>query len=158
MYGPFQYGYSSVISTWLESLYFPKDRKPFMEGDGTQARDFCFIDDAVNGIMLAIHSKNKFSGDVINIASGAATSLMTLKEIIESLSKKKVILEKRPERIGEVKYSVADISKAKLLLGYSPKFTLEQGIRKTLKWFESRSDGFPLVKEQKRKKQNTSTQ
>lgn len=140
MYGPLQYGYSSVISTWLESLYFPKDTKPFIEGDGTQARDFCFIDDAISAIILALHSKQSFKGEAVNVASGVAVSLIELKNTIERVTKKTIPLDKRPPREGEVKYSVADIFKAKELLGYTPKISLESGIKKTVTWFKERKD------------------
>lgn len=140
MYGPLQYGYSSVVSTWLESLYFPKETKPFIEGDGTQARDFCFIEDAVLAIILSLHSRKTFKGEVVNIASGVAVSLLELKDTIERATKKTIALDRRPPREGEVKYSVADISKAKELLGYTPKTSLTSGIKKTVAWFKQRKN------------------
>lgn len=140
MYGPMQYGYSSVISTWIESIFFIKEKKPFIEGDGSQSRDFCYIDDAISSIVLALHHKERLNGDSINIASGISTSLIDLKKIIEKYSKKEILLDKRPPREGEVKYSVADITKAKEVLGYVPKTTLEKGIKKTVQWFKGRKD------------------
>jgi nucleoside-diphosphate-sugar epimerase len=140
MYGPMQYGYSSVVSTWIESIFFVKDKKPFIEGDGLQSRDFCYIDDAVSAIVLALHHMTRFNGDSINIASGVSTSLVDLKKVIEKYSKKEILLDQKPPREGEIKYSVADIAKAKEILGYVPKTSLELGVKKTLRWFKSRKD------------------
>lgn len=140
IFGPGQYGYSSVISTWLESLYFPKAKKAFIEGDGSQSRDFCYIDNVVNANILAMKSKTNFNGDVINIASGSKIKLNDIRTLIEKYTGKKLDLEERPARKGEAKDSCADITKAKELLGYTPKIQFEKGLKLTVEWFKKRTN------------------
>jgi UDP-glucose 4-epimerase len=137
-FGPGQYGdspYSTVISAWLQSIYLPGDKKPFMEGDGSQSRDFCYIDNIVQANILAMQSEDNFKGEAINIAHGQRTTLNQARELIEKHTGKKLHLEKRPSRPGDVKHSFADISKAKELLGYEPETGFEDGLIKTIEWY-----------------------
>lgn len=141
VYGPGQYGtspYSTVISAWLESLYFPKKKKAFIEGDGSQSRDFCFVDDVVRANILAMKSAAPFRGAVVNIASGERTKVRDIRVLIEKYTGKKLDLEKRPPRLGDVKHTLADISKAKRILGYTPSVLFESGLKKTIAWFKTR--------------------
>jgi nucleoside-diphosphate-sugar epimerase len=138
IFGPGQYGYSSVISTWLESMYFPKAKKAFIEGDGSQSRDFCYIDNVVNANILAMKSKNNFNGAAINIASGSKIKLNDIRTLIEKYTGRKLDLDVRPKRTGEAKDSCADINKAKELLGYAPKVEFEKGLKMTVAWFKER--------------------
>lgn len=140
IFGPGQYGYSSVISTWLESIYFPKTKKAFIEGDGSQSRDFCYIDNVVNANLLAMKAKNNFNGDVINIASGNKVKLSEIRTMIEKYTGRKLDLDERPSRKGEAKDSCADISKAREVLGYVPKVEFEKGLKLTVNWFKSRKN------------------
>ncbi len=142
VFGPGQYGdspYSAVIPAWLESLYFPdKKRKAFIEGDGNQSRDFCYIDNVILANILAMKSKQKFNGDVLNIASGNQTKINDVKKLIEKYTGKTLNLEKRSPRLGDIRYIWFDVSKAKKLLGYNPQVNLENGLKKTIRWFKSR--------------------
>lgn len=141
VFGPGQYGdspYSTVISAWLESLYFPKKKKAFLEGDGTQSRDFCYVDNVVQANILAMKAKKNFNGEVFNVAHGERTIVNEVKRLIEKYTGKKLQLEKRPARAGDVRHTQADISKARKLLGYQPKIKFEEGLKKTIQWFEKR--------------------
>ena len=141
VYGPGQYGdspYSTVISAWLENLYFPKKLKAFIEGDGSQTRDFCYIDNVVLANMLAMKSSKNFGGEACNVAHGERRSVKEIKSLIEKHTGKKLVLEKRPARLGDVKHTLADLSKAKKMLGYKPKVKFEEGLQRTVEWFESR--------------------
>ncbi|MBP9763533.1 MAG: NAD-dependent epimerase/dehydratase family protein [Candidatus Pacebacteria bacterium] len=141
VFGPGQYGddaYITVIAAWLESLYFPNNKKGFVEGNGLQSRDFCYIDNVVDANILAMKSSKKFGGDIFNVAHGERTTLNEVRKLIEKHTGKKLDLEKRPTRSADVKHTHADISKAKKVLGYKPKFNFEQGLKKTIDWFESR--------------------
>lgn len=141
VFGPGQYGdsaYSTVISAWLEALYFPKKKKGFMEGDGNQSRDFCYVDNVVMANILAMKAKNNFKGEVLNIANGERTKINEAKRLIEFHTGKKLQLEKRPPRAGDVRHTHADISKAARILGYKPKIKFEEGLARTVVWFESR--------------------
>lgn len=140
VFGPGQYGdsaYSTVVSAWLEALYFPS-KKPFIEGDGSQSRDFCFVDNVVNANILAMQSERVFKGEEFNVAHGERTSLNELKEMIEEATGREISLEKRPPRVGDVDHTHADISKAKEWFGYEPTVNMNEGIKKTVEWFESR--------------------
>jgi nucleoside-diphosphate-sugar epimerase len=87
--------------------------------------------------MLAMESKNVFKGEVINIAHGERTTLNEVRALIEKLTGKELVLEQRPSRLGDVKHSLADIAKAKELLGYEPQIKFEDGLEKTIAWFKS---------------------
>ncbi len=142
VYGPGQYGdsaYSTVISAWLEGLYFPNRKKLFLESDGRQSRDFCFVENVVQANIKAMKAPKKFSGEFFNIAHGERTNLLEVKRVIEKLTGKKLNLEKRPARIGDVRHTHADISKAKHWFGYKPTVGFEEGLKKTVEWFEKRS-------------------
>src|SRR3989344_4989371 len=121
VFGPGQYGdspYSTVISAWLEALYFPKKKKAFIEGDGTQSRDFCYMDNVVQANILAMKSRKWFGGEVFNIAHGERTTVNEVKRLIEKYTGRKLNLEKRPARKGDVRHTHADISKAGKWFGY----------------------------------------
>lgn len=140
-YGPGQYGnsaYVTVVAAWLESLYFPKNKKGFIEGNGTQSRDFSYIDDIVQANIQAMLCVKSLKGEVFNISSGKAYTLKEVRSLIEETTGRKLDLEKRPERIGDVKHTLSDISKARRVLGFKPKTTFEDGLVATVKWFEDR--------------------
>lgn len=142
VFGPGQFGdsaYSTVISAWLEYLYFPKNKKAFLESDGNQSRDFCYVDNVVLANLLAMESKNKYQGEEFNIAHGTAFKINHVKELIEKYTSKKINLENRPTRLGDVRHTHSDISKAYKLLGYRPLVSFEEGLKRTIKWFESRA-------------------
>lgn len=141
VFGPGQYGdspYSTVVSAWIESVYFPKKKKAFIEGDGNQSRDFCYVDNVVLANILAMESKQKFNGETLNIAYGSQTKINEVKNLIERYADKTLDLEKRPPRLGDVRHTRADISKAKRLIGYNPRVNFEEGLNKTIEWFKSR--------------------
>ena len=142
VFGPGDYGdssYSTVISAWLEFLYFPKEKKAFIEGNGEQSRDFSYIENVVSANILAMKSRKNFKGEVFNIGSGQRTTLNKVKHLIEDYSGKRLELEKRPARKGDVFRTQADISKAIKWFGYKPKVDFEEGLRQTIAWFKTRS-------------------
>ena len=138
VFGPGQYGdspYSTVVAAWLEAVYFPKKKIAFIEGDGNQSRDFCYVDNVVEANILAMQFKKKFGGEFFNIAHGERTSLLEVKKLIEKYSGKKIVLEKRPTRLGDVRHTHADVSKAKKWFGYEPKVKFAEGLKKTVEWW-----------------------
>jgi nucleoside-diphosphate-sugar epimerase len=143
VFGPGQYGdspYSNVVSAWLESIYFPKTKKGFKEGDGKQAKDMTFVDDVVEANILAMKYPKKFNGEAFNIAMSLPKPL-SINEIakkIEKVTGKKLTLEQRPPRPGDVRFSHADISKARRVLGFKPVTDFDSCLRKTVQWFEKR--------------------
>ncbi|HTE22536.1 MAG TPA: NAD-dependent epimerase/dehydratase family protein [Candidatus Limnocylindria bacterium] len=143
VFGPGQYGdspYSTVISAWLESVYFPDKKQAFIEGDGTQSRDFCYIDNVVAANMLAMESDKDFGGEAVNVAHGEQTTVNEVKTLIEKYTGKQLSLEHRPPRVGDVAHTNADVSMAKELLGYEPTVRFEEGLQRTIAWFETRTE------------------
>lgn len=141
VFGPGQYGgsaYNTVICNWLEGMYFPKKQKSFLDGDGKQSRDFCYVDNIVEANILAMKSERNFKGETFNIGSGKRINLLSVKKLIEKYTGGKLEPEKRPARLGDVRHTQADISKAKKLLGYRPRIIFENGLKKTIEWFKQR--------------------
>lgn len=139
VFGPGQYGdspYSTVVSAWLNALYAQSKKKPFLEGDGKQSRDFCYVDNVVSANILAMQAKRKFNGEAFNIAHGERTNLLEVKKLIEKYSGKKIVLEKRPARLGDVRHTHADVSKARKWFGYEPKVKFAEGLKKTVEWWD----------------------
>jgi len=137
VFGPGQYGdsaYSTVISAWLTAMYGKNKKKPFLEGNGLQSRDFCYVDNVIQANILAMQSKKKFNGESYNIAHGERTTLLEVKKMIEKYSGDKLDLEKRAPRLGDVKHTHADVSKAKKGFGYKPTVNFEEGLKRTVEW------------------------
>ena len=142
VFGPGQYGnsaYSTVISAWLESLYGFTDRNPYLEGDGSQSRDFCFVKNVVQANIKAMQSGKDFKGEVFNVGNGEQTSLKELMAMIEQMTRKNLPLSEKPLRLGDVGDTKADISKAHEWFSYEPEINFKEGLKKTIAWFESRS-------------------
>jgi nucleoside-diphosphate-sugar epimerase len=141
VFGPGQYGdapYSTVVSAWLESVFFPRKNRAFIEGNGNQSRDFCYVDNVVSANILAMKSKRKFNGGAVNIAHGSKIKINKVKGLIEKYTQKKLNLEKHPARLGDVMHTCADISKARKLIGYKPQVQFEEGLKRTIQWFQLR--------------------
>lgn len=136
-YGPMQNPeslYAAVIPKFICLLL--KDEQPVIYGDGKQTRDFVFVRDVIQANILAINTKG-ISGHVFNIGSGKATSVNELFEIICNILGKDVKPKYEKPRHGDIKHSLADITKARKRLGYEPKYTLEEGLEKTVEWLKS---------------------
>ena len=125
--------YSAVIPKFITC--FLNDTAPQIYGDGTQSRDFTYIDNVVYANMLAAEAKN-VSGEVLNCACGKQTSLNDLVKLLQHLLSSKVNPDYAKSKAGDVKHSLADISKATNMLGYSLKTSFEQGIKKTIAWYK----------------------
>jgi len=126
--------YAAVIPLFIEAII--QDKPPVINGDGSHSRDFTFVDNAVQANLLALFTDNKEAlNQVYNIAVGEQT---TLAELFEHLKKDAGSSLKPifgPERKGDVKHSLADISKAKELLGYDPGVTVKEGLKRTFEWY-----------------------
>lgn len=141
VFGPGQYGnspYSTVISAWLETLYVSNRRKPFLEGNGAQSRDFCYVENVVDANIRAMRYAKRLNGEAFNIAHGERTNLLEVKKLIEKYSGRKLNIEKRPPRLGDVRHTQADIGKARKMLGYRPRVDFRTGLRHTIAWFTER--------------------
>ncbi len=132
--------YAAVIPKWVASLIH--DKEVFINGDGETSRDFCYIDNAVQANLLAATTQNPAATDqVYNVAVGDRTSLTQLYESIRKiLSKDFEHLEGvkptyRDFRPGDVRHSLADISKARELLGYEPTHRIDAGLEEAMSWY-----------------------
>lgn len=129
--------YAAVIPAFITKAI--KNEPLPVEGDGLQTRDFVYIDDVVQANLLGLAMKN-VSGKCFNIGSGSGINILDLaKIIIRSAGSASEIVHK-PARQGEVRDSFADIEKAKTILGYAPAFTINEGLRETINWFQRRAD------------------
>ena len=105
------------------------DRPPIIFGDGKQTRDFAFIKDVVDANILAAESD---ATGVYNIGRGESVSINRLAELVIKLVGKIVVPVHREPRPGDIRHSLADISRARQF-GYNPKYNLEEGIRETIR-------------------------
>jgi UDP-glucose 4-epimerase len=109
-------------------------QQPTIYGDGGQSRDFTFVKNIVHGNLLASEADG-VGGQVINVADGRQTTLLQLLEILQEMLGKRVTPDFQPVRAGDVRESLADISKARRLLGYDPQSTLRQGLEQTIDYY-----------------------
>lgn len=139
VYGPKQNpngAYAAVIPIFISHLL--KQTVPSIFGDGTTSRDFTFINNVVYANVLAFSTANPNAvNQVYNVAYGSSTSLNQLFQLIKDTLKSTLNPEYKPERKGDIKNSLANINKAKQLLGYSPLVNLEQGMNLTIDWYRS---------------------
>ena len=126
--------YSGVISVFATALI--DNRSPRIYGDGEQTRDFTFIANVVDGVLRACEAEAA-SGEVINVATGGRISLNQLFRAMRDLVGATVEPTYVDARPGDVRDSQADISKAKRILGYTPKVSFEEGLRQTVQWYRS---------------------
>lgn len=136
-YALFGGAYSTVLSAWLYHLYVEPNDSPFLEGDGTQTRDFCFVDNVVQANLLAATRPEKFAGEAFNIAQGRSVSLLECKGLLERISGKTLDLQQKPPRVGDVKHTLADISFAQTQLHYQPTTDFEDQISQTAEWYKT---------------------
>lgn len=122
--------YSAVIPLFIKKML--KGESPVIYGDGNTSRDFTFVDNIVDANLRACLSKKESSGEVINIACGYEISLNNLVKKINKILDTSITPVYEKERKGDVKHSIADISKAKNLLGYEPTTSFEEGLKKTI--------------------------
>lgn len=106
---------------------------PFF-GDGSTSRDYTFVDDIVDGIMKSLDRCDRYR--VYNLGGSSPVTLLQLIEELERAIGKKAILDKRPAQLGDVERTFADLSRAQSELGYQPKTTLAEGLRKFVGWYK----------------------
>jgi nucleoside-diphosphate-sugar epimerase len=126
--------YSGVISLFSTALL--EGRRPVIYGDGEQTRDFTYVANVVDGVLRACEAP-KAAGHVINVATGDRISLNELLRAMNRILGTNVSPTYDAPRPGDIRDSQADISKARMLLGYAPGIGLEEGLRSTLEWCRS---------------------
>jgi UDP-N-acetylglucosamine 4-epimerase len=134
--------YAAVIPKWVASMI--KNDQVFVNGDGETSRDFCYIANTVQANLLAATTDNPDAvAQVYNVAVGDRTTLNQLFEAIRALLEQRFPHLKdfkpayRDFRAGDVRHSLADISKAKNLLGYAPTHRIGDGLKEAMNWYVS---------------------
>ena len=135
VFGPYQdpsNEYAAVIPKFISRVL--NGKSPIIYGDGKQTRDFTYIDDVVRANILAAESKET---GVFNIAGGKRITINKLAETIMKICEKKLDLKYSDPMPGDVKHSLADISKAEEKIGFKPKFNVITGLEETIEWFQT---------------------
>lgn len=126
--------YSAVIPLFITSLLAGKS--PTVYGDGEQSRDFTFVENVVHGNLLAADADG-VAGLTMNVANGRSTSLLSLIQQLNDLLGTNVEPDFAKPRVGDVKHSLADITRAEQLLGYAPPVPFEEGLRRSINYYRS---------------------
>src|SRR5438045_3421307 len=127
--------YSGVVSRFISALF--GNEQPVIFGDGEQSRDFTYIDNVVAANLSAASAKDA-AGKVINIANGERVTLNQLLSVLKELTgKTEVTAEYADARVGDVRHSLADISRARKLLNYESKVDLREGLKLTIDWWKT---------------------
>jgi len=131
VYGPRQGGgeYAGVIVKFLERLR--DNLPPIVHGDGRQTRDFVYVEDVARANLLALTSPLA-PGKVVNVGTGRETSILELCRLLLTLTGRRLEPVHAEPRVGDVRRSVADVRRAKEVLGFEARITLEEGLRRLL--------------------------
>lgn len=138
VFGPYQNPqseYTAVIPSFITSML--RGEPPVIYGDGEQSRDFTYVANNVEANILAAESAEG-SGEVLNIACGASISLNHLVALINRELNISIMPIYQPARKGDIKNSLASITKARELIGYVPRVLFEEGLRQTIAWYKER--------------------
>lgn len=128
--------YAAVIPLFMQAVLDHKS--PFIDGDGEQTRDFTFVENAVQANICAMLSTNKNAmNQVYNVAVGEKASVNELFSLIAKLTNSDLKPTYRETRAGDIRDSLADISKAKELIGYNPTVRIGEGLKITFDWFRT---------------------
>jgi len=125
--------YAAVIPAFVKA--FSEGRSPVINGDGMQSRDFTYIENVIEANLKACIAGDDANGEAFNIAYGQSIRVNDLCQKIAALIGKKYEPVYGPPRKGDVQHSLADISKAKKMLKYEPKFDLGSGLELTIEWY-----------------------
>jgi nucleoside-diphosphate-sugar epimerase len=127
--------YAAVIPLFITSILDGKP--PTVHGDGLQSRDFTFVQNVVQGNLLACKAPAAAAGQVINLACGDSTTLMSLIDQINDILGTDVAPVHTPPRPGDIKHSKADITKARELLAYEPAVSFNEGLARTIEHYRA---------------------
>jgi len=124
--------YAAVIPIFIKSVL--ENQSPFIDGDGEQTRDFTFVENAIQANVKSMLAGDDAFNHVYNVALGKRISINSLFNMIAEFSGKKIQPVHRPSRAGDIKHSLADISKSRSMIGYEPGVQIEEGLKQTLDW------------------------
>jgi len=136
VYGRFD-GSNRVVPLFISQANSGKNLTVF--GD-SKILDFTYLDDCIDGIIRTIMKYHKAKGTTFNIASGEGASIVELAETIVGRTNSSSSINVEGSRTGEISRYVADISKAKQVLGYEPQYSIEEGLEATIDWYTEREN------------------
>lgn len=131
--------YAAVIPKWFAGLI--NNETIYINGDGETSRDFCFIENCVQANLLAATAEEEAANQVYNVAFGERTTLNELYQFIKTrvVAANRSAQDAQPEyrdfRAGDVRHSLADISKAQKCIGYRPQFSVKNGLDRAAEWY-----------------------
>ena len=129
--------YAAVVPRFI--TMFLRNEAPVIDGDGEQSRDFTFVANVIHANLLACEAPSAAAGQVFNIACGERISVNELARQVREQVGAKVEAEHGPARIGDVKHSLADIDKARRLLGFEPVALFDEGMKRVVAWYKARA-------------------
>src|SRR5271169_5730991 len=128
--------YSGVLAKFITQML--KGEQPTINGDGSQSRDFTYVDNVVHANLLACKAAaSEVAGRVFNVATGTRIDLNEMFRVLKKLTGYPGDVKHGGERAGDVKHSLADLSRAEQHLGYKPQVNFEEGLRRTIDWYRS---------------------
>ena len=127
--------YSGVLAKFITTML--NGEQPTIFGDGSQSRDFTYIDNTVSANLLACKAPAQAVGRVFNVATGHRIDLNETFHALKKFTGYTGDVKYGPERAGDVKHSLADISRAEKYLGYRPLVHFEEGLKKTVEWYRT---------------------
>ncbi len=133
--------YSGVLAKFITQML--RGEQPTIFGDGEQSRDFTYIDNAVEANLLACTAPSA-AGQVFNVATGRRITLNETVTALQKLTNYGGAAKYGPERGGDIKHSLADISKAEAGIGYKPIVDFEEGLARTVEWYREAVVGSPV--------------
>lgn len=130
--------YSGVLAKFITAML--NGEQPTIFGDGTQSRDFTYIDNVVSANLLAAKAPaEQAAGQMFNVATGTRFDLNQTFELLKGITGYKRDVKYGPDRAGDVKHSLADLSRTEKHLGYKPLVNFEEGLRRTVEWYRGQS-------------------
>jgi nucleoside-diphosphate-sugar epimerase len=125
--------YAAVIPRFVTAMH--QGQAPTIYGDGEQSRDFSYVENVISANLLALQADGPVAGEAMNIACGEQASLNDLVRMLNEILGTDVTPIYEPERVGDVKHSLASIDKARALIGYEPKVLFREGLEKAVEWY-----------------------
>src|SRR5699024_4615830 len=130
-----QGAYAAVLPKFITQLL--NNEQPTINGDGKQSRDFTYIENVIEANLKACHAPSEAAGEAFNIAYGGRDYLIDVYHHLANALGKDIEPIFGPERVGDIKHSNADISKAREMLSYTPEWSFERGIKAAISWYEN---------------------
>ena len=130
--------YSGVLAKFISCML--RGEQPTIFGDGEQSRDFTFVDNVVNANLCACTAPAaQVAGHAFNAATGRRVTLNQTYAALQKLTGYNGPPEYGPERAGDIKHSLADISRIEMVIGYKPTVMFEEGLRQTVDWYRTQA-------------------